>query len=41
HRAGDSELMNRVQSANHEELGKLFDSLSETQIEQLLYNAGF
>ncbi|EKF9445185.1 ATPase [Vibrio cholerae] len=41
HRTGDSELMNRVQSANHEELGKLFDSLSEAQIEQLLYNAGF
>ncbi|RBM65591.1 ATPase [Vibrio paracholerae] len=41
HRTGDSDLMNRVQSANHEELGKLFDSLSEAQIEQLLYNAGF
>ncbi|MGG6333078.1 ATPase [Vibrio cholerae] len=41
HRSGDSDLMNRVQSANHEELGKLFDSLSEAQIEQLLYNAGF
>ncbi|GHY05823.1 ATPase [Vibrio cholerae] len=41
HRKGDSDLMNRVQSANHEELGKLFDSLSEAQIEQLLYNAGF
>ncbi|EOW9437728.1 ATPase [Vibrio cholerae] len=40
-RTGDSDLMNRVQSANHEELGKLFDSLSEAQIEQLLYNAGF
>ncbi|ELP4886752.1 ATPase [Vibrio cholerae] len=41
HRMGDSDLMNRVQSANHEELGKLFDSLSDAQIEQLLYNAGF
>ncbi|EGR3865926.1 ATPase [Vibrio cholerae] len=41
HRTGDSDLMSRVQSANHEELGKLFDSLSEAQIEQLLYNAGF
>ncbi|TXY13641.1 ATPase [Vibrio mimicus] len=41
HLTGDSDLMNRVQSANHEELGKLFDSLSEAQIEQLLYNAGF
>ncbi|EKF9133338.1 ATPase [Vibrio cholerae] len=41
HRTGDSDLINRVQSANHEELGKLFDSLSEAQIEQLLYNAGF
>lgn len=41
HRTGDSDLMNRVQNANHEELGKLFDSLSEAQIEQLLYNAGF
>lgn len=41
HRTGDSDLMNRVQSANHEELGKLFDSLSDAQIEQLLYNAGF
>lgn len=41
HRTGDSDLMNRVQSANHEELGKLFDSLSEAQIGQLLYNAGF
>ncbi|ELY5210021.1 TPA: ATPase [Vibrio cholerae O1] len=41
HRTGNSDLMNRVQSANHEELGKLFDSLSEAQIEQLLYNAGF
>ncbi|HDZ9181017.1 TPA: ATPase [Vibrio cholerae] len=41
HRTGDSDLMNRVQSANHEELGKLFDSLNEAQIEQLLYNAGF
>ncbi|EGQ8096765.1 ATPase [Vibrio cholerae] len=41
HRTGDSDLMNRVQSANHEELDKLFDSLSEAQIEQLLYNAGF
>ncbi|EKF9061622.1 ATPase [Vibrio cholerae] len=41
HRTGDSDLMNRVQSANHEELGKLFDSLSDVQIEQLLYNAGF
>lgn len=41
HRSGDSDLMSRVQSANHEELGKLFDSLSEAQIEQLLYNAGF
>ncbi|ENL3888881.1 ATPase [Vibrio cholerae] len=41
HRTGDSDLMNRVQSANHEELDKLFDSLSEAQIEQLLYKAGF
>ncbi|EGR2239091.1 ATPase [Vibrio cholerae] len=41
HRTRDSDLMNRVQSANHEELGKLFDSLSDAQIEQLLYNAGF
>ncbi|TVM43475.1 ATPase [Vibrio cholerae] len=41
HRTVDSDLMNWVQSANHEELGKLFDSLSEAQIEQLLYNAGF
>ncbi|GHX75411.1 ATPase [Vibrio cholerae] len=41
HRSGDSDLMNRVEKASDGELGKLFDSLSETQIEQLLHNAGF
>lgn len=40
-RVGDSDLMNRIENATNEELSSLLDGLSDAQIEQVLYNAGF
>ncbi len=41
HRAGDSDLMSRVEKANGQELNALFDKLTPAQIEQLMTQAGF
>lgn len=40
-RVSDSDLMNRIENATDDEMYSLLDGLSEAQIEQVLYNAGF
>ncbi|MCA2497784.1 ATPase [Vibrio sp. 2175-1] len=40
-RVGDSDLMNRIENATDDEMASLLDGLTEAQMEQVLYNAGF